>query len=202
MQRRLTVAGVRTISLAGRHHQLRDARAGPADARVRRWTGSPVRWSSAGPLAGERLTTLDGVARVLDAEDMVICEGDAAVGRRSDLAGRRDGRRDQRGRRRHRQRAVRGGALGSGDGRPDRPPAQAVQRGGQALGARRRPGAAAGRAGSGRSSCSSSTPAARSTSGCSTSTRSAARPVSSCRRTSRPGVAGVRVPGRAGWSSC
>ena len=32
-----------------RHHQLRDARARPADARLRRSTGSPARWWSAGP---------------------------------------------------------------------------------------------------------------------------------------------------------
>ena len=43
----------------------------------------------------------------------------------------------------HDRRAVRGGALGPGDGRPHRPPAQAVQRGGQALGARRRPASCA-----------------------------------------------------------
>ena len=85
-------------------------------------------------------------ARVLDTEDMVICDAGDGGGRHgyADLVGRGDGRSDERGARRHGQRAVRGGALGSGDGRADGPSAQAVQRGGQAVGARRRPGAAAG----------------------------------------------------------
>ena len=72
---------------------------------------------------------------------------------RADLAGRGDGRRDQRVAAGHRRRAARGGALGPGDGRPHGPPAQAVQRGGQAVGARRRPAAAAGRAGAGGARC-------------------------------------------------
>ena len=62
---------------------------------------------------------------------------------------------------RHHRRAVRGGALGPGDGRPHRPPAQAVQRGGQALGARRRPGSCRWSRSSARSRCWSSTAAAR-----------------------------------------
>ena len=77
---------------AGRHHQLRDARARPADARLRRRPDRRRRWSCAGPRPGEKLTTLDGVARVLDRRG----HGDLRR-HRSDLARRGDGRRDQRG---------------------------------------------------------------------------------------------------------
>ena len=60
-----------------------------------------------------------------------------------DLARRRDGRRDHRGLGVHSRRAVRGGALGPGDGRPHRRAGTSCQRGGQALRARRRPGSSA-----------------------------------------------------------
>jgi phenylalanyl-tRNA synthetase beta chain len=73
MRRRLTVAGVRTISLAvditnyvmlelGQPMHAFDLDRLKGPLLVRR------------ALAEERLTTLDGVARVLDAEDMVICD--------------------------------------------------------------------------------------------------------------------------------
>ena len=73
MQRRLVAAGIRTISL-------------PVDITnyLMLELGQPMHVFDlgrlSGPLvvrrarAGEKLTTLDGVARVLDAEDMVICD--------------------------------------------------------------------------------------------------------------------------------
>jgi phenylalanyl-tRNA synthetase beta chain len=73
MRRRLTVAGVRTISLAVDITNY-----------VMLELGQPMHAFDLdrlqGPLvvrrahAGERLTTLDGLARVLDTEDMVICD--------------------------------------------------------------------------------------------------------------------------------
>ena len=79
MRRRLAAAGVRTISLAvditnyvmlelgqPMHAFDLDRLQGPLLVRRAR--------------AGERLTTLDGVARVLDIEDMVICDTGLAAG--------------------------------------------------------------------------------------------------------------------------
>jgi phenylalanyl-tRNA synthetase beta chain len=78
MQRRLTVAGIRTISL-------------PVDITnyVMLELGQPMHAFDldrlSGPLVvrraepGEKLTTLDGVTRVLDAEDMVICDDTGAI---------------------------------------------------------------------------------------------------------------------------
>jgi phenylalanyl-tRNA synthetase beta chain len=82
MQRRLLTAGVRTISL-------------PVDITnyLMLELGQPMHAFDAGRLTGplvvrraepgERLTTLDGVERVLDAEDMVICD----AGQSNPLAG-------------------------------------------------------------------------------------------------------------------
>ncbi|MFK3985374.1 phenylalanine--tRNA ligase subunit beta [Micromonospora sp. NPDC050397] len=86
MRRRLTVAGIRTISL-------------PVDITnyVMLELGQPMHAFDADRLTGalvvrravpgEKLTTLDGVGRVLDAEDMVICD----AGRPNPAAGDGDG---------------------------------------------------------------------------------------------------------------
>ena len=58
--RRLQLAGMRPISLGRRRHQLRDARARPADPRLRRATGCRGRSSYAAPSRGRSSTTLDG----------------------------------------------------------------------------------------------------------------------------------------------
>ncbi|GAA3335189.1 phenylalanine--tRNA ligase subunit beta [Amorphoplanes nipponensis] len=78
MQRRLVTAGVRTISLAvditnyvmlelGQPMHVFDLNLLRGGLLVRRAN------------AGEKLTTLDGVARVLDAEDMVICDDSGPI---------------------------------------------------------------------------------------------------------------------------
>jgi phenylalanyl-tRNA synthetase beta chain len=78
MQRRLIAAGIRAISL-------------PVDITnyLMVETGQPMHVFDLGRLAGglvvrrarpgEKLTTLDGVARVLDAEDMVICDDSGPI---------------------------------------------------------------------------------------------------------------------------
>ncbi|MFI6762088.1 phenylalanine--tRNA ligase subunit beta [Micromonospora sp. NPDC050417] len=77
LRQRLTVAGIRTISLPvdiTNYVMLelgQPMHAFDAD----RLTGALVVRRA---LAGEKLTTLDGVARVLDAEDMVICDAGQA----------------------------------------------------------------------------------------------------------------------------
>ena len=59
-----------------RHHELRDARLGPAAARLRldRWSAASS-WSGA-RRQGEELTTLDDVDRALDADMLVIADAD------------------------------------------------------------------------------------------------------------------------------
>jgi phenylalanyl-tRNA synthetase beta chain len=82
LQRRLTVAGVRTISLPVDITNYVMLELGqPMHAfDVDRLTG-PLVVRRASP--GEKLTTLDGATRVLDAEDMVICD----AGQPSPVAG-------------------------------------------------------------------------------------------------------------------
>ena len=144
MQRRLH-AGGHAPDLAGRRrHQLRDARARPAAARVRPSPRlqRPDR-ASAGPRPGERLTTLDDVERTLRPRGPPRSPTTAARGRSASPASWA-ARRTEVGRR-HDRRPRRGRALRPGHGRPHRPPAQAVHRGVQALRARRRPDAGRGR---------------------------------------------------------
>ena len=84
---------------------------------------------------------------------------------------------------------------------PHRPPAQAVQRGGQALGARRRPGAAAGRAGARRRPADHVRRRHRRRPRSSTSTPWSPRDADRDRR--RPAGPGAGVPtSRRGWSPC
>ncbi|GAA4686920.1 phenylalanine--tRNA ligase subunit beta [Phytohabitans rumicis] len=73
MRRRLTVAGIRTLGLAVDITNYLMVELGqPMHAfDLARLRGSMVVRRAK---AGEKLTTLDGVARVLDAEDMVICD--------------------------------------------------------------------------------------------------------------------------------
>jgi phenylalanyl-tRNA synthetase beta chain len=73
MQRRLLTAGIRTISLAvdiTNYLMLELGQPMHAFDAGRLTGGLVVRRAH----SGEKLTTLDGVARVLDAEDMVICD--------------------------------------------------------------------------------------------------------------------------------
>ena len=133
MASRLRLAGIRSISL-------------PVD--ITNYTmlelGQPIHGYDLGKLQGgmvvrratkgEKLETLDGTVRTLDPEDLVVTDDSGPIG----LA-RRDGRRVDRDVGDHHRRAGRGGDLGSGDDRPHRSPAQAAERGRQALRARRRP---------------------------------------------------------------
>ena len=142
MRRRLAQAGDPQHLAGRRHHQLRDARARPADARLRPRRRHRADHRPAGAARGRSSPPWTASTRTLAADDLVITDDTGPIG----LAAR-DGRRVHRDRRRHDRRAAGGGALGAHRRRPHRPPAQAAQRGGEALRARRRPGDDRGRAG-------------------------------------------------------
>ncbi len=138
LRRRLTAAGIRSISLAVdvTNYVMLDL-------------GQPLHAFDAdkltGPITvrravdGETLVTLDGAKRTLVADDLVVAD---ESGR--DLDGRGDGRRIHRDQRRHHHRGDRGGLLGSARHRQDRAPAPAAQRGVPAVRAGRRPGGRCG----------------------------------------------------------
>ena len=162
MQRRLDRRRHPQHLAAGRHHQLRDARTRPADARLRRRPVCRAAGGAPGRGGGEADHPGRGRPGRSTAEDMVICDAGSTRGRRVSLAA-----------------AVMGGETSEVVAAappnvlfeaahwdpvmvgPHRPPAQAVQRGGEALGAGRRPGRCRWSRWSGRSRCSPSTAAAR-----------------------------------------
>ena len=195
MQQRLTVGRHPQHLAGGRHHQLRDARTGPADARLRRRPDH--RPAGGAPGRGGREADHPGRCG-----PRAHRRGHGDLRRhRPDLAGRGDGRRDQRGGRRHHQRAVRGRALGPGDGRAA-PPA------GTSCSARRPSGGSGGSTrpcrwspSSGPSRCSPRTAVARPARRSSTSTTSGR-----CARSSCPADLPSRRVGVAyspsGWSTC
>ena len=82
LKARLMAAGQRPINERRRHHQLRDAVLGPADARLRRRPrGRRAPGRAARATDGETMTTLDDVERRLDAEMVVIddAEGPTSI---------------------------------------------------------------------------------------------------------------------------
>ncbi len=63
-----------------RHHELRDARARPADPRLRPRSPAAAASRCAARRAGETLETLDGKVRTLDAEDLLITDESGPIG--------------------------------------------------------------------------------------------------------------------------
>ena len=127
-----------------RRHQLRDARARPAAARVR---PRPAAGADRRPPRGA-----GGAARDARPRDAATLRPRGRAHRRrprADRAGRHDGRPGDRDRRGLDRPGDRGGALPAGADRADGPAAQAAERGVAAVRARRRPRAAAGRVGAG-----------------------------------------------------
>ena len=137
-----TAAVGRAPDLAGRRrHQLRHARARPAAARLRRREGSTaVSWCRRAE-AGEKLTTLDGVERRSTPRTWSSPTTPARSRWPASWAARAP-----RSHARHHRRPAGGGDLGPARRcSSTRAPAQAAQRGQQALRAGRRPAAAARR---------------------------------------------------------
>ncbi len=136
LRRRLQKAGHAPDLARRRHHQLRDAGARPAPHaydRTRVQGAIGVRRAE----QGEKLTTLYGVTRTLDAEDLVITDDRGPIG----LVGRHGWGEhgDRRHRGHHHRGRHRGRALRRALHRAHGPPSQAGLRGVQALRARRRP---------------------------------------------------------------
>ena len=162
MQKRLTQVG-HAADLAGRRrHQLRDARARPAAARLRPRHARRARSCVRRARAGEKLTTLDDVERARSTPR--TCSSPTAGRRRwpspASWAAPRP-----RSPARHDRRPHRGRALRPDHGRPVLAPAQAGHRGVQALRARRRPRPWPRPPPSWPSTCSSSTAAGRADAG-------------------------------------
>ena len=124
-----------------RRHQLRDAGDRPADARVRSGPAHRPDHRAPGPAGGDAGDPGRGPAHARPGRPA----RDRRV--RSDRAGRDHGRRRDRDRAGDHRRGAGGRALAAGDDLPRHPPAQAAQRGVQAVRARRRP--AGGRSGAG-----------------------------------------------------
>ena len=149
--------GRHAADLAGRRrHQLRDARARPADPRLRRRQArrAPIRVRRA--TAGERLTTLDGVRpRRSPTEDLVVTDDSGIIG----LGGVMGGETTEMSATTTRV-LVEAAHWDADVDVPHRQAAQAHLRGRQAQRARRRPGDHARPRPTGWSSCSSPTAAA------------------------------------------
>ena len=110
----------------GRRLQLRDARAGPAQPRLRpRHAWPAAACGSASPRRASGWSPWTTSSASFLADDVLICDGEDRRRRR----GRRHGRRVHRDQRHHHQRAARGGLVAPDADRPHLDPAQPALRG-------------------------------------------------------------------------